>query len=84
MKDYHKQLAESFRIYTDFECNMKRVKSSSDSGDNASCTEKYQFFIIFLVVFLINLFVLMINLTSQLFFVEEKNTIYKFIEAVLK
>ena len=45
MKDYHKQLAESFRIYTDFECNMKRVKSSSDSGDNASCTEKYQYHI---------------------------------------
>ena len=34
-----------FNIYVDFECNMKKVKSSyksSDRGENASHTEKYE------------------------------------------
>ena len=31
-----------FKIYGDFECNVKRVKSRSDRGDNVSYTEKYQ------------------------------------------
>ena len=40
-KNNFKQLAVPFKIYADFECNVKRVKSS-DRGDNASHTEKYQ------------------------------------------
>ena len=40
--------------------------------------------IIFLVVLLINLYVMMINLADQLFFTEEKNAIYKLIEAILE
>ena len=40
--------------------------------------------IIFPAVLLITFFVLKINLASQLFFTEEKNAVYKFIEAILK
>ena len=40
--------------------------------------------IIFLVALLINLYVMMINLADQLFFTEEKNAIYKLIEAILE
>ena len=40
--------------------------------------------IIFPAVLLITFFVLKINLASQLFFKEEKNAVYKFIEAILK
>ena len=44
-KNYHKQLAAQFKIYADFECNVKKVKisdKSSDRNDNVSFTEKYQ------------------------------------------
>ena len=34
-KNYFKQIAAPFKIYADFECNIKRVKSS-DRGDNTS------------------------------------------------
>ena len=40
-KNHFKQLAAPFKICADFECNVKRVKSSNRS-DNASYTEKYQ------------------------------------------
>ena len=44
-KNCHKQLAVPFKIYADFECNVKKVKisdKSSDRNDNVSFTEKYQ------------------------------------------
>ena len=43
-KYYFKQLAAPFRIYADFECNVKRVKSGDrgDSSVNNSCTKKNQ------------------------------------------
>ena len=40
--------------------------------------------IIFVVVLLIKLFVLIIDLSNQLFFTEEKSAVYRFIEAILK
>ena len=40
-KSYFKQLASPFKIYSDFECIVKKVKSS-DRGDNTSYTEKNQ------------------------------------------
>ena len=40
--------------------------------------------IIFLAVLLTKLFVLIINLAKRLFFIEEKNAAYKFIETILK
>ena len=36
-----KQLTEPCKIYADFECNVKRVRSS-DRSDNALYTKKYQ------------------------------------------
>ena len=40
-KNHFKQLAVPFKIYADFECNVKGVRSS-DRSDNNSYTEKYQ------------------------------------------
>ena len=40
-KNHFKQLAVPFKIYVDFECNVKRV-TSSDRNNNASYNEKYQ------------------------------------------
>ena len=69
-RNYFKQLP--FKIYADFECNVKRVKSSDrgDRGDNTSCTGKNQKH--FLAVLPTMLFVMMINLVNQMFFTEEK------------
>ena len=39
-KNYFKQLPVPFKIYADFECILKRVKSSDKN--NGSYTEKYQ------------------------------------------
>ena len=40
-KHHFKQLAASFKIYDDFEWNIKRVRGS-DRNSNTSYTEKYQ------------------------------------------
>ena len=82
-KNYHKQLAVSLKIYADLVCDLKKVKSSDKSSDRGDNTLK-DIKIIFLAFLLIKFFVLMINLASQLFFTEEKNAIFKFIEAILK
>ena len=57
-KNYFKQIPVLFKIYPDFECNLKRVKSYEGS---------YSKFIkiTFLAVLLTSLFVLMMNLPSQ-------------------
>ena len=39
-KNHSKQLAVPFKIYTDFQCLLKEVKSSDKN--NSSYTEKYQ------------------------------------------
>ena len=82
-KDYFKRLAVPFKIYADFECTVKEVKSTDrgDNDDNASYTEKYQKNI-FLAVLLIKL--LMINLANQLFFIKNKNVVNRFIKAILE
>ena len=44
-KNYFKRLAVPFKIYADFERNVKKLQSrdkSNDRGDNASYTEKCQ------------------------------------------
>ena len=81
-KDYFKRLAVPFKIYADFECTVKEVKSPDrgDNDNNASYTEKYQKNI-FLAVLLIKL--LMINLANQLFFIKKKNVVNRFIKAIL-
>ena len=40
-KNHFKQLDVPFKIYVDFECNVKVVKSN-DRDNNTSYTEKYQ------------------------------------------
>ena len=69
----------SFKIYADFECNVKRV---SDRNNNTSYTEKYQAHIP--CSFAYKLFVLMINSINQFFFCVGKNAAYRFIEIILR
>ena len=80
-KNYFKQLAVPFKIYADFECNVKTVRSS-DRGDSTSCTEKDQGHIRF-------------SLTYKILCVDDKfrkpvvlyrgrNTVNKFIKEIPK
>ena len=57
-KNYFKQIPVPFKIYADFECNLKSVESYE-----GFYSKNIKF--IFLVVLLINLFVFMMNLQSQ-------------------
>ena len=56
-KNYFKQIPVPFKIYADFECNLKSVESYEDSYSKFNIT--------FLLVLLASLYVLMINLQSQ-------------------
>ena len=57
-KNYLKQIPVLFKIYADFECNLKSVESYEGSySKNIKIT--------FLLVLLTSLFVLMMNLLSQ-------------------
>ena len=67
-KFFFKQLPVPLKIYADFECLLKGVKSSHKN--NGSYTEKIK--MIFLVVLLTNLFVLIINLARKLSFRNKK------------
>ena len=57
-KNYLKRIPIPFKIYADFECNLKSVESYE-----GFYSKNIKF--IFLVVLLINLFVFMMNLQSQ-------------------
>ena len=76
-----KQLAVPFKTYVDFECNVKRVKSSG-RGDNTSYTKKYQDHIpnsfAYKVVYVDDKF------SKQVVLYRGKNAVYKFIDAILK
>ena len=78
-KNHFKQLAVPFKIYANFECNMKRVK---DENNNTSYTEKYQDHIpcsfAYKVVCIDDKFSKVIDLHR------DRNAVYKFIDAVLK
>ena len=69
LKNYFKQLAVPFKIYADFESILKRIHSD-DKNNDASYTKNIKH--IFLPGLLTKLYVLMIDLASQLFFTEEK------------
>ena len=57
-KNYFKQIPVPVKVYVGFKCNLKRAESYQSSySKNIRVT--------FFVVFLTNLFVLMINLPSQ-------------------
>ena len=74
-KNYLKQIPVPFKIYADFECNLKSVKCNE-----GSYTKKYQF----LVVLLIKLFVLIIDLLSQLLSIEVKMQLMNLLKQFLK
>ena len=79
--NYFKQLPVSFIIYADFECILKEVikvvmKIMTHTKKNIK--------IIFLAVLLTKLFVLTINLATDLFFTKEKNATYRFIKLILE
>ena len=80
-KNYFKQLAVSFKIYADFEYNMKRVKSS-DRGGNTSYTEEFQDHIpnsfAYKVVCVDDKF------SKQVVLYRGKNEFYKFNDGILK
>ena len=67
-KNYFQQFPVPFKIYADFECILKGVRSSDKKMTHIQKNIK----IIFLAVLLIKLFVLIINLVKKLFFTEEK------------
>ena len=67
-KKCFKQVPVPFKIYADFECLLKGVKSSDKN--NGSYTKK--------------LFVLIINLVGELFFTEEKMLLTDLLKQFLK
>ena len=72
-----KQLPVPFKIYADFECNLRDVELYE--GSYTKNTIK-----MFLVVMLIKLFVLTINLVNRLFFTEVKMLLMNLLEQFLK
>ena len=76
-KNLFKQIQFPFQIYFDFECLLKSVESYE-----CSCSKKYQDHV--LVLLLTNLFVLMINLVSQLFFTKVKMLLANLLKQFLK
>ena len=78
-KNYFKQLPVPFKIYGNFECILKRVKSSNKK--NGSYTEKYQAHIpcsfTYKVACVDNKF------SKKVVLYRGKNAVYKFIEAIL-
>ena len=76
-KNYFKQIPVPFKIYADFECNLEGVESYE-----GSYTKNIK--ITFLVVLLIKLFVLMIDLLSQLLFIEVKMQLMNLLKQFLR
>ena len=78
-KNYFKQISFSFKIYADFECNLRGVECYEGSyPKNIKIT--------FLAVLLIKLFVLMLYLLSELLFIEVKmqlmNSFNQFLKSI--
>ena len=76
-ENYFKQIPVPFKIYADFECNLKSVKCKKVLIQKNIKT-------IFLVVLLIKLFVLMIDLVSQLLFTEVKMQLMNLLKQFFK
>ena len=77
-KNYFKQIPVPFKIYADFECNLKTVESYEGSYS------KKKIKITFFVVLLTNLFVFVINLPSQQLFLEVKMLLMNLLKKLLK
>ena len=76
-KNYFKQLPVPFKIYADFECNLKNVEYYEG-------TYTKNIMNMFLVVMLIKLFVLTISLVSQLLFIEVNMLLMNLLNQFLK
>ena len=76
-KNYFKQISVPFKFYADFECNLNSVESHE--GFYSKIIK-----ITLLAVLLTNLFVLMINLVSQLLFTEVKMELINLLKKFLK
>ena len=76
-ENYSKQMPVPFKIYGNFECNLRGVESyESSNTKNIKIT--------FLVVLLIKLFVLMIDLQSQLLFIEVEMQLMRLLKQFLR
>ena len=76
-KNYSKQLSVPFKIYADFECNLKYTEIYE-----GSCTKKYHDYVPCSYLFK---FVCIDNRFSKPIFVyRSKNVVYEFIKAILK
>ena len=76
-KNYFKQIPVPFKIYADFECNLRGVESYE-----GSYTKNIK--ITFLVVLLIKLFVLMIDFLSKLLSIEVKMQLMNLLKPFLR
>ena len=76
-ENYFKQIPVPFKIYADFECNLRGVESYE-----GSYTKNIK--ITFLVVLLIKLFVSMIGLLSELLFIEVKMQLMNLLKQFLR
>ena len=77
-ENYLKQIPVPFKIYADVECKLKEVESYE------GFYTKKNIMITFLLVLLIKLFVLIIDLVSQLFFIEVKIQFINLLKQFLK
>ena len=76
-QNYFKQLPVPFKIYADFECNLGDVEIYEGSYTKNIMS-------MFLVVILLRLFVLMIDLVSQLLFLEVKMLLINLLKQFFK
>ena len=76
-ENYFKQLPVPFKIYADFECNLRDVEIYESSYTKNIMN-------MFLVVMPIKLFALMINLVSQLSFIGVKMQLINLLKQSLK
>ena len=77
LENYFKQLPVPFKIYADFECNLRDVEIYEGSYTKNIMN-------MFLVVMLTKLFVLMIDLVSQLLFLKVKMLLMNLLKQFLK
>ena len=76
-ENYFKQMPVPFKIYADFECNLRGVESYE-----GSYTKKYQDHVT--CSFAYKVFVLIIDLLSQLLFIEVKMQLMDFLKQFLR
>ena len=86
-KNYFKQLSVPFKIYADFECIFKKVKSdivecnSIDHDSSSSYTKKYQDYI--LCSFTYKIVCIDKKFSKKIVLHRENNAVYKFIKSFL-